>query len=315
MPFGDLDLNLLVALDAILRERSVTKAAVRLNLSQPAVSGALAKLRRHFGDELLVRVGNENQLTDLAQILRPRARDVVSDAERLFNLQVDFDPAHSDREFAVGASDYATIRLMPAVSALLRQHAPDVRLRIIQAGPEFATDPLAYLRTVDVLIVPVGLIADVPHVNLMKDRWVLVISETNTVLSEKPTLDELTRVPWVLTHHRRGTNATSVPHLRAAGVDPQGAVLTDSFLTLPFLVAQSDRIGLIPERLGRWLAPIAGCRIVECPVELPPDVEGCWWHPLAEHDPGHTWFRRLLVEAAKNVDLPHLRPRYEPSAG
>lgn len=310
MPFGDLDLNLLVALDAILRERSVTKASVRLNLSQPAVSGALAKLRRHFGDELLVRVGNENQLTDLAQMLRPRVRDVVANAQRLLNLQVDFDPAHSDREFAVGASDYIIMRLMPALSALLRQHAPDVRIRFIQAGPEFTADPLGYLRTIDVLIVPVGLIADIPHVNLMKDRWVLVISETNKLVSEQPTVEELTSVPWVLTHHRRGGPATSVPHLRAAGVDPVGAFLTDSFLTLPFLVAQSDRVGLIPERMGRWLAPIAGCRIAECPVELPPDVEACWWHPLAEHDLGHTWFRRLLVEAAKLVDLPHLRPRY-----
>ena len=181
----------------------------------------------------IVRVGNENQLTDLGQMLRPRARDVVANAQRLFNLQVDFDPAHSDREFAVGASDYIIMRLMPALSALLRQHAPDVRIRFIQAGPEFTADPLGYLRTIDVLIVPVGLIADIPHVNLMKDRWVLVISETNKLVSEQPTVEELTSVPWVLTHHRRGGPATSVPHLRAAGVDPVGAFLTDSFLTLP----------------------------------------------------------------------------------
>jgi DNA-binding transcriptional LysR family regulator len=310
MPLGDLDLNLLVALDAILRERSVTKAAARLNLSQPAVSGALARLRRHFGDELIVRVGNESHLTDLGQFLRGRARDLVGDAERLFNLQVDFDPALSDREFTVATSDYVITRLMPALSTLLRAQAPGVRIRFVQADPGFVVDPLEHLRTIDVLIIPIGIIADVPHVNLLKDRWVLVISETNQRLSEGPTLEELADVPWVLTHHRRGGIASAAPHLRAAGIDPYGAFLTDSFLTLPFLVSQSDRVGLIPERLGRWLAPVAGCRVAPCPVQLPPDVEACFWHPLAEHDPGHTWFRRQLVEAAKLIDLPHLRPRH-----
>src|SRR5919199_5248961 len=104
---ANLDLNLLLSLDALLEQRSVTRAAQQLGLSQPALSASLARLRRHFGDELLARVGNEYRLTPLAAQLKPRVRLALEGVERAFTAQPEFDPAESTREFAVVMSDYA----------------------------------------------------------------------------------------------------------------------------------------------------------------------------------------------------------------
>jgi DNA-binding transcriptional LysR family regulator len=309
--FGDLDLNLLLALDALLQEQSVTKAAARLGLSQPSLSGSLARLRRHYDDELLVRVGGENQLTPLGQLLRLRTRDLVAEAQRLFETHASFDPATSDREFVISTSDYMVYRLMPAVSSLLRERAPHVRIRIVSVRDDEALPARDELRSRDFMIAPVNLLAETPHINLVKDRWVIIAAAGNTAISDSPTLDELALLPWVLTHHRHAQGAQSARPLRDLGIDPRAAVLSDSFLALPFLISQSDRIALIQEQIAKWLARVAGCRIIECPVKLPPHVEACWWHPLSESDLGHTWFRRLLVEAATMVDHPTIRPRTE----
>src|SRR3954452_15208537 len=103
---ASLDLNLLVSLDALLQERSVTRAAARIGLSQPALSASLARLRRHFGDELLTRAGNEYRLTPLAVQLRDLARPALTGVERVFTAQTEFDPARSNREFHLLVSDY-----------------------------------------------------------------------------------------------------------------------------------------------------------------------------------------------------------------
>ena len=314
MAIGDLDLNLLLALDAILQEMSVTRAAARLSLSQPALSGALAKLRRHFDDELMIRVGGENKLTPLGEVLRARVRDVVSDVQTLFETNATFDPASSDREFAIATTDYVAFRLLPTLSSLLATRAPNVRLRFVSPTPDPVPLSRDYLRTVDVLILPIGTLNElneIPHINLFRDRWVLIADEDNPAMAGPPDLEALKTLPWVLTHHRRTGVVRSVPWLRSIGVDPVAAVVVDNFMAVPFLVANSNRIALLPEKLARWLAPVAGCRIYDVPVELPPQVEACWWHPLAEIDSGHAWFRRLLVEAGTMIDLPPFRPRVD----
>src|SRR3954466_7494989 len=113
---ASLDLNLLVSLDALLQERSVTRAAARMGLSQPALSASLARLRRHFGDELLARTGNEYRLTPLAAQLKPRVRLALEGVERVFTAQPEFDPSESTREFSVLLSDYASALLGSALA-------------------------------------------------------------------------------------------------------------------------------------------------------------------------------------------------------
>src|SRR5215218_3914438 len=132
---ASLDLNLLVSLDALMQERSVTRAAARMGLSQPALSASLARLRRHFGDELLTRVGNEYRLTPLAVQLRELARLALSGVERVFTAQTEFDPASSRREFSLQVSDYVVAILGDTLAELLAEEAPNARLRFLANTP------------------------------------------------------------------------------------------------------------------------------------------------------------------------------------
>src|ERR1700748_2692343 len=121
MRLANLDLNLLISLDALLDQRSVTRAAQQLGLSQPALSASLARLRRHFDDELLTRVGNDYRLTPLAVQLRERTTVALSSVERVFTAQPDFDASSSPREFSMLVSDYMVTLIGDTVARLLAQ--------------------------------------------------------------------------------------------------------------------------------------------------------------------------------------------------
>src|SRR3954471_5661604 len=136
MRLSNLDLNLLVSLDALLDQRSVTRAAQQLGLSQPALSASLGRLRRHFGDELLSRTGNEYRLTPLAAQLKPRVRLALEGVERVFTAQPEFHPGESTREFSVLLSDYACAVLGDSLAALMADEAPQARLRLEHNTPE-----------------------------------------------------------------------------------------------------------------------------------------------------------------------------------
>src|SRR3954464_15224205 len=151
---ASLDLNLLVSLDALLQERSVTRAAARMGLSQPALSASLARLRRHFGDELLTRVGNDYRLTPLAVQLRELARIALSGVERVFTAQPEFDPASSTREFTLLVSDYVVAILGDTIAALLAEEAPHTRLRLTSHSPAVVERAHQALLTAALLLLP-----------------------------------------------------------------------------------------------------------------------------------------------------------------
>src|SRR4051794_22115942 len=160
MNLARLDLNLLVSLDALLQQRSVTRAAAQMGLSQPALSASLARLRRHFGDELLTRVGNDYRLTPLALQLKERARIALSGVERVFTAQPEFDPASERREFSVLASDYMVAVLGDTVAGLLAEEAPHSRLRFLANTPERVDRAEQVLTSTDLLVIPHGFVTD-----------------------------------------------------------------------------------------------------------------------------------------------------------
>src|SRR5918997_1900280 len=149
---ASLDLNLLVSLDALLEQRSVTRAAARMGLSQPALSASLARLRRHFGDELLTRVGNEYRLTPLAVQLRELVRVALTGVERVFTAQPGFDPASSTREFSLLVSEYVVVDLGDTIAELLAEEAPHTRLRLTPHSPAMVDTAHQVLLSSDLLL-------------------------------------------------------------------------------------------------------------------------------------------------------------------
>lgn len=296
---ANLDLNLLVTLDVLLRERNLTRAAGQLGVSQPAVSAALARLRRHFGDPLLDRVGNRYELTPLAAQLASLTGPALVGVRRVFETTPDFDPRRVEREFTVVTSDYAAAVLGPIVARRLAAEAPGVRLRL-QAATPHAVDHLAEtLRAADGLLIPHGFLFDLPHTDLYQDRWVCIVAADHPEVGAELTLAQLGELPWVVLFNLPNAFAPATQQLRSLGVEPRVEVVVDGFLPMPFLVAGTNRVALIQERLARRLAASAGVRVLPCPFEVVPLVEAFWWHPMLRNDPAHAWLRHVLTEAGR----------------
>jgi DNA-binding transcriptional LysR family regulator len=298
---ANLDLNLLLSLDALLDQRGVTRAAQQLGLSQPALSASLARLRRHFGDELLTRVGNEYRLTPLAAQLKPRVRLALEGVERVFTAQPEFDPAESTREFSLLMSDYACAVLGSSLAGLLAREAPSARLRLAHNTPEAVDRADQTLLTTDLLVLPHGFVTDLPHADLLRDRWVLLVAADNPDVGASIALEELEALPWVATYYGPTASTPAARVLRMLGIEPRVEVVTESFLTIPWLVAGSRRIALLQERLVRLLPEAVPVRAVPCPFDAGTLVDAMWWHPVYDRDPEHAFFRDLVTRAAAAV--------------
>ena len=294
---GNLDLNLMRALDALLREGNVTRAAERLNLTQPTLSASLARLRKHFGDELLRRDGNQLVPTPLALRLQPLVGEALDSAERLFRAHVVFDPASSTRRFTVVASDYGTGVVGAWWSAALSLRAPHMRTAF-RNWPFDSLFPLEVrARDVDGLIAPHGLAPEsMPHLDVVTDRWVIVADRNNKLISDQPTFGELVALPWV--------SAFDGPQQVPAGIDPREwssisasvQVVVDSLADLPLCVRDTNRVGITQERLLTALGTDVGLRVLEPPFTVEPIRLAFWWHPAYDSDPEHVWFRNLLAD-------------------
>ncbi|MEU0042686.1 LysR family transcriptional regulator [Streptomyces werraensis] len=299
MNLSRLDLNLVVALRALLEERNVTRAGQRVGLSQPAMSAALSRLRRHFDDDLLARVGGHYELTALGQVLLDRASTAYDLLERLFASQASFDPVKESREFKLVASDYAVAVFGAELARVVHREAPGIRLRFAQTPTTVvdATDTL--LSTTDGLLMPHGVVSDFPATDLYQDRWVFLVADDHPSVDERLTREDLARLPWVT--YQRTYDAPAVRQLGMLGIEPRVEVSVDSFQIMPLLVSGTRRIALIQARLARLLAPLAAVRVVEPPYEAVPLREALWWHPVHTHDAAHIWLRETAARVGRRM--------------
>src|SRR3954466_1233054 len=295
---ASLDLNLLVSLDALLQQRSVTRAAAQMGLSQPALSASLARLRRHFGDELLTRVGNEYRLTPMAVQLKELTRLALSGVERVFTAQPEFDPASSIREFTFLASDYWVAVLGDTVAELLAEEAPNARLRLAANTPSAVDRADQVMLTTDLLVLPHGFLTGLSHRDLYRDEWVCVVAADNPVVEEGLTVEHLETLPWVVTYHGQTASTPAARQMRMLGIEPRVQIVNEDFLTVPGLISGSDRIALLQRRLVDVLPLDSGIRALPVPFEVSPLIEAMWWHPVFDDDPEHSYLRDVVIRAA-----------------
>ncbi|GGV68829.1 LysR family transcriptional regulator [Streptomyces longisporoflavus] len=299
MNLSSLDLNLVVALRALLEERNVTRAGQRVGLSQPAMSAALSRLRRHFDDDLLARTGAHYELTALGQVLMERTSTACDLLERLFSSQADFDPATESRTFTLIASDYAVAVFGAALGRLVHAEAPHVRLRFSQTPTTVVEDLGVLLSTTDGLLMPHGVVGDVPRTDLFRDEWVFLVAETNTEVGDHLTRAQLAQLPWVT--YQRTYDAPAVRQLGMLGIEPRVEISVDSFAMLPFMVAGTNRIALVQKRLAELMGSLSDVRVMEPPYEAVPLREALWWHPLHRHDSSHIWLRQAALRVAAEL--------------
>ncbi|TYB55312.1 LysR family transcriptional regulator [Nonomuraea sp. PA05] len=299
MDLASLDLNLLVALRALLEERNVTRAGLRVGLSQPAMSAALARLRRHFSDDLLIRQGNRYELTPLGTALRAPAGNACAVLERLFTSRADFQPGAEQRDFTLLSSDYAIAVFGARLARVLHEEAPGVRLHFRHVPRDLVENPEALLSGVDGMLMPHGVISGMPAVELYRDEWVCLVSD------EHPgavTMDDLARLPWVV--YQRTFDAPVTRQLTMLGLEPRVEVSVQSFQLLPALVAGTRRVALVQRRLAELLRGLAPVRTLPCPFEAVPLQEALWWHPVHTHDAAHRWLRETAARVAAELGDP-----------
>jgi DNA-binding transcriptional LysR family regulator len=293
------DLVSLPVLRALLRERNVTRAGEVIGLTQSATSNALARLRRRFDDELLVRHGREYQLTPLAQSLLERADHAFDALERIFDKN--FDPVTSTREFTVTLSDYVLVVLSSTLVPLVRQEAPGVRLNFRYLSTAVTAgwgDVEEQLRQSDGMVLPPEFIRGVPNIKLLRDRWVCMVGSEAPV-GDEVTTEDLAQLPWVAPFGPSLFSSTPpVRQLRAMGIEPRVEVSVDGFQAVPYFVAGTDRIAFVPERLAQRLTSEAGLRLLPSPLPRNEHLMCLYWDPIDTNDPGHRWFRDVLRRAA-----------------
>jgi LysR family nod box-dependent transcriptional activator len=296
-----LDLNLLVSLDAILTERSVSKAAAQLGLSQPSLSVALRRLRLHFHDELLTRTGNTYSLTPLAVSLSENVSAALDSVRKVFSIDSVFDPSLATREFLIGGSDHAAATVGAAICAAADSEAPGVFFRVMNsmAGPP--DQGLTMLEQSDAMLVPPGAFPGLPHLTVVQDHWVVLVAADNPLVGDSLTLEQLGQLPWVFTAQSRRAPRPAVVQLQMLGVEPQIECVVDSFLALPWFVIGTKRIALVPAQLAEMVIVDPRLRWLPCPYEAVQMSVVMYWHPRHTHDPAHQWLRRLIRDVGRSM--------------
>jgi len=301
MNIRDIDLNLLVHLDALLRERSVTKAAQAMDISQPAMSNALRRLRTLLGDPVLVRTAGGMQPTTRAEQLHRPVRNALAQMEAAIAPNRAFEPETATRLFTVLITDYAASVLMPRVVSALEQQAPNIALNILSASSD-AIDQIER-GDADFLVNRFGkLPANFHQQRLWSDRLACLIRKDHPALLADDgvlTLETLLAQKHVLIT-QTGIGLSRIDEeLADRGLARDISVLTRHYQLPRELVANSNMIVALPARIARYQARHLGLAVLDPPVELPEFHIGIAWGALDHHDVAHRWLRELIIRIAR----------------
>lgn len=302
---AELDLNLLLSLDALLAEASVTRAAVSLGVSQPAMSKALRKLRAQLGDELLVRSGRGLVRTPRAERIQRSLRHGLSALRRALLEDSAFAPATATATFSLAANDIAGVRVVPALMARLRHQAPRVSVVV---GPLDYADLVSQLE-LGALDLALGVsFAEAPGLkrrSLLVDDWVCLLRRDHPDAGQGLGLEQYLALSHALCSPR-GEGAGVVDEaLAALGERRRVALRTRYFVGAALAVAHTDLVLTMPRRAGERLADMLGLCAVAPPLALPPLEFVALWHERMDDAPAHRWFRQTLFAAS---DQEHAQP-------
>jgi len=301
---GRLDLNLLVTFDALLTERSVTRAAARVGLGQSAMSHNLARLRALFGDELLTRGPDGMRPTPRALALIDPVRVALSQIQALVSRDEAFDPRTAERVFRIGLPDSVEVLLGPSLLAYLCEAAPGVRLRL------HSTDRLQLLDELDADRLDLGIgmgrftEGQTHHKRrlLSTDTYLCMFNAARIGVSPPISLDDYVRLPHVLTSLRPGERGAVDEALGKLGLHRMVALTTPRFMAVPFLVARAPVVTTMLARLARFFAGELGLSLSQPPVELPEVPVSLLWHASYDHDPAHLWLRQTITRLAQEAE-------------
>jgi DNA-binding transcriptional LysR family regulator len=291
-----IDLNLLVALDALLSERNVTRAAARLGRSQPATSHALARARHLFDDPLLVRVRGGLELSARARVIAPKLRRLVGDLGAMLEEQRDFDPAALDA-VTIGATDFVGFVLLPHLLRIFEQRAPQLSVRVRSVEGPDALEPVVS-GVLDIAVgtfphLPVGLRTE----ELFQEQFVCVRRKrrgSGARRTARMSVEQFVALGHVLVASPAAGQGPVDQALARIGKSRRVVVSVPQFLVAPSVVAGTELVLTTGRRIAEKLAPALGLEIFAPPVPLKPFAVRMIWHPRTETDRVGQWLRAML---------------------
>jgi LysR family nod box-dependent transcriptional activator len=307
MQLNRFDLNLLIALDVLLREKNVTRAAERVHVSQPAMSAALHKLREYFGDPLLVRVGREMELTPRGLSLVEPVREALLRIQATLGTQPTFEPGTTQREFTVIVSEEAVPGFLPALLQRMATEAPGIRCRIelisqtalkrIEYGEADLCLCLDNLRLYETRAYPEGL----RSVPLRPVRWLCAVDRDHPTVGDSLSAEEFRALPHVF-GRPSGYSATAEELVRRLfDIDLTVHLTVPSLLHLPLVLPGTSYVATLPERVAQMFAATVPMKTFPLPFPVPEQHEILLWHKRNEPDPAHAWLRDLIISLAQEV--------------
>ena len=298
-----IDLNLLVAFEALLDQRSVTKAAEQLQIGQPAMSAALSRLRILFEDELFVRLGRQMQPTLKAQAIAPGILAALQQIRQAVTASQTFEASVSDRTFMIGSSDYTSVVLMPSLLELSLQTAPSINVRMIG----FEKDSVGELLEQGEIDVALGVFPHPPRQTqwepLFEERFVGIARQGHPAIQQGTMgLETFAQLPHALTTLRRDTTGAIDHALNAHNLKRRVAFTTPHMMVLPFAIATSNLVAALPHRIALRLASVCNLTLFELPVHTKPWMVSMLWSTLSDQDEANRWLRNAIKATAQKIE-------------
>lgn len=296
MNISGFDLNLLLVFDAVLAERSISRAADRLDLSQPAVSNALARMRKATDDRLFVRLGNAMVPTPYAQGIADPIRQALTGIRIALGASQDFDPDASQRAFSIYLTDLGEAYFLPRLLERLNRIAPGVRLRTLPIPPESAEEALRN-GEVDLAI---GNLPDLGAgfyvQRLFRDRYVCVVRKSHPSIGERISARQFAAASHAIVTPGGWGHGIIERTLIAHGLEQRITLRMQNFLVLASIVATTDMVAIVPHSVGSQLSQHNDVKLLPLPIAIPAfDIRQCWQERFHD-DRGNRWLRQQFVE-------------------
>lgn len=294
------DLNLLVVLDQLMLERSMTRAAQRLGRTQSALSHSLSRLRLLFADPLFVRSAQGLVPTARAEALAPQVRDILAQVQHLLQRPQPFDPQRDEAQLQVVMTDYAQLVVLPSLLQRLLHEAPGLQLRIISGSDAIE----AQLETGEADLGLGVVIFDRPELYqraLFEERFMCLVRKDHPLVGEHLSLETFLELQHVLVTPRGRPGSFVDAALAAEGLTRKVVCRVPQYLVVPELVAQTDLIVTLPERVALRGAQQHALRVLAPPLKLPVFSTRMIWHARKHLEPALIYLRQLLVEVTSHV--------------
>lgn len=293
----NLDLNLLRVLGALFEEGQATKAAVRLSLSQPAVSHALAKLRSSLGDELFVRESNALKPTPFAESIREPVRRLLEIVANEIVHVRDFDPATTRRRFTISTSDIGELVFLPQLLRHFSAVAPNATLRSLSMRPADLESAMAE----GVVDLALGYFPDLSgssffQQKLFEHRFACLVRRDHPAIGPKLTLEQFLSADHVVVAQEGRSQEIFEKRMLDLRLRRRVLLQSPHFMSVPLLVAHSDMIATVPRAVGRAYCRMAPLRLLVPPIRIPSIPLRQFWHRRVHSDPSVTWLRKSIAE-------------------